>query len=561
MAGYTRQDIGDNISNGSVIDATYLDQEFNAVEGAFDSSTGHTHDGSAGEGAPIEVTGPNQEYVSDASALAPKTDGTYTLGKDATRWSVVYSDQLTVGDGDLTWNSTNEAVEILLNSGVTMQVGQQVLMMVHNQSGSTISKGEAVKYDSAIGSTGFPQVSIMSGADGNDARLFVGLAAEDIASGSKGFVVVEGIISGIDTSSFTAADVLYVAGTAGTLIATKPTPPAIQVRVGFVVTSNATTGSIYVKSHVSGLANDKLVRMNSLANGDILVYNSSNSRFENGKTLSGVTLSSLASDLAIADGGTGASTAAQALINFGLTATAAELNKLDGVTWDLTNYNTLTATAAELNKLDGVTWNLTSYNGLLPTVTELNYVDGVTSNIQTQLNGKQASDAGLTSIAGLTTSANKTIYTTGSDTYATTDLSAYTRSSGLLAATDLAGQWSALHLGDIAGKDNIGFDTGVTAVSSSDGTQSSGTYTPSPATGNFREIVNGGAFTFAAPSYAGVYTVVVEITNNSTAGAITFSGFSKVIGDGDLTTTDTETFQVMIVKTPAGATASVVAMQ
>ena len=40
----------------------------------------------------------------------------------------------------------------------------------------------------------------------------------------------------------------------------------------------------------------------------------------------------------------------------------------------------------------------------------------------------QAYDAGLQSIAGLTTSANQTIYTTGSDTYATTTLSAFGRS-------------------------------------------------------------------------------------------------------------------------------------
>jgi len=38
----------------------------------------------------------------------------------------------------------------------------------------------------------------------------------------------------------------------------------------------------------------------------------------------------------------------------------------------------VTATASELNVLDGIT----------ATVTELNYIDGVTSNIQTQLNGK-----------------------------------------------------------------------------------------------------------------------------------------------------------------------------
>jgi len=51
-----------------------------------------------------------------------------------------------------------------------------------------------------------------------------------------------------------------------------------------------------------------------------------------------------------------------------ITATAAEINILDGVT----------ATAAELNALDGIT----------ATVTELNYTDGVTSAIQTQLDDK-----------------------------------------------------------------------------------------------------------------------------------------------------------------------------
>lgn len=62
----------------------------------------------------------------------------------------------------------------------------------------------------------------------------------------------------------------------------------------------------------------------------------------------------------------------------------------------------LTATANELNVLDGIT----------ATVTELNYVDGVTSNIQTQLDGKAASGhthsyAGSSSVGGAATSANK----------------------------------------------------------------------------------------------------------------------------------------------------------
>lgn len=66
--------------------------------------------------------------------------------------------------------------------------------------------------------------------------------------------------------------------------------------------------------------------------------------------------------LPITQGGTGATTAANALKNLGVTATASELNKLDGVT---------------------------------TTTDELNYVHGVTSGIQTQLDGKAPKNHGL----------------------------------------------------------------------------------------------------------------------------------------------------------------------
>ena len=67
-----------------------------------------------------------------------------------------------------------------------------------------------------------------------------------------------------------------------------------------------------------------------------------------------------------------------------VTATAAELNIMDGVT----------ATTAELNILDGVTADATELNildGVTATTAELNYVDGVTSAIQTQLDAKVTS--------------------------------------------------------------------------------------------------------------------------------------------------------------------------
>ena len=83
-------------------------------------------------------------------------------------------------------------------------------------------------------------------------------------------------------------------------------------------------------------------------------------------------------DVGVAHGGTGSSTAAGALSNLGLTATAAELNLMDGVTSTAAEINILdgvTSTAAELNILDGVT----------STATELNIVDGGTSATSTTL--------------------------------------------------------------------------------------------------------------------------------------------------------------------------------
>ena len=76
-----------------------------------------------------------------------------------------------------------------------------------------------------------------------------------------------------------------------------------------------------------------------------------------------------------------------------VTATAAELNILDGVTAD----------SGELNILDGATL----------TTTELNYVDGVTSAIQTQLDGKvdEVNGAVTTAAVGSTVVRNITLST------------------------------------------------------------------------------------------------------------------------------------------------------
>lgn len=93
---------------------------------------------------------------------------------------------------------------------------------------------------------------------------------------------------------------------------------------------------------------------------------------------------------------------------------------------------------------------------------------------------------------------------------------------------------------------DVNFTAGITTTAVNDGTKSSGTYTPTPVGGNYKRIVNGGAFTLAAPTAANDYEITIQITNNASAGVITMTGFSKTTGA--FTTTNGDDFFFTIKK-------------
>jgi len=100
--GYVRVDTSNNIANGNVINADDLDNEFNGVEAAFNASSGHTHDGTASEGAPITVVGPSQDIVVTTSLLRPKTTNVVDLGTS----SLKYKDLHMQGTAAIATNAT-----------------------------------------------------------------------------------------------------------------------------------------------------------------------------------------------------------------------------------------------------------------------------------------------------------------------------------------------------------------------------------------------------------------------------------------------------------------------
>lgn len=111
MTGYTRNDVANNIAANKTASAADIDGEFDAIVAAFDETTGHTHDGTSDEGAPITVIGPSQDYVGGASDFSPKADSTYSLGTTSIRWSDGFLDALTVG-GDITVDGTVDGRDV-----------------------------------------------------------------------------------------------------------------------------------------------------------------------------------------------------------------------------------------------------------------------------------------------------------------------------------------------------------------------------------------------------------------------------------------------------------------
>ena len=101
-----------------------------------------------------------------------------------------------------------------------------------------------------------------------------------------------------------------------------------------------------------------------------------------------------ASDVAVAHGGTGASTEAQARINLGLQIGV----NVEPHSDILTELATMASGAAS-NLADLTGTEVAILDGATLTTAELNYVDGVTSSIQTQLNNKQPLDADLTALS------------------------------------------------------------------------------------------------------------------------------------------------------------------
>lgn len=128
--GYNRADTVNNIADGNIINASDLDAEFDAVAAAFVAASGHTHDGSTAEGAPITKIGPAQDIVVATGGAIPKTNNTVDLGSATFQYKDLYIDGTAYIDAlDLNGTVvTSSAAELNILDGVTSSTAELNLL-------------------------------------------------------------------------------------------------------------------------------------------------------------------------------------------------------------------------------------------------------------------------------------------------------------------------------------------------------------------------------------------------------------------------------------------------
>jgi len=150
-------------------------------------------------------------------------------------------------EGRVWYDSTEKALAFYNDSSaLAVHVSQDLIFKVINNTGTTIPNGSPVYVTSTSSGQTYPNVALAK-ADVAATSAVIGLTNGAIASGAIGYVTSQGTIDNVNTGTFTVGQVLYLSPySAGQLMNTIP-PTGITVQVGVATFINSSTGHIYVK--------------------------------------------------------------------------------------------------------------------------------------------------------------------------------------------------------------------------------------------------------------------------------------------------------------------------
>lgn len=155
---------------------------------------------------------------------------------------------VTLALGKLSWDSTDQTLNIGMEYDVSQQVGLEYYARVQNNTGVLIPNGTVVGFTGAVPDSALSVSPYL--ADGASPSLYVvGVMTHDLPdTGQKGYCTAWGFVRNVDTSAFTLGDVLYASPTvAGAFTNIKPTAPQNVIPIAAVLNVGATDGVIFVR--------------------------------------------------------------------------------------------------------------------------------------------------------------------------------------------------------------------------------------------------------------------------------------------------------------------------
>jgi hypothetical protein len=150
-------------------------------------------------------------------------------------------------EGEVYYDSDAKTLSIQTSQYTTLQVGQEQVIHVRNNTGVDITNGTVV-YLSGVQGTGAAKLLIgkADASTSEEIQDIIGIATQNIADQSDGFITTFGIVRGIDTAAFPVGTILYLSTSAGLYTSAAPPAPNHSVRLGIVLRQSQTEGSIFV---------------------------------------------------------------------------------------------------------------------------------------------------------------------------------------------------------------------------------------------------------------------------------------------------------------------------
>lgn len=204
----------------------------------------------------------------------------------------------TLAEGRMWYDGATGSFNLGMGNGnITQQIGEE--FFVYGKASAAITQGQLIKKTGTVGASGVITFAPTS-TNMTSSSDIIGVATEDIASGSFGRITSIGIVHGINTSgssvSETWADndtLYYNPSYAGGMTNVKPSAPNQKTIVATVINAGSGgSGSIQVEIiHGTQLGGtDSNVEITSVAANELLVYDSVGGYWKNTKTIDDLTM-------------------------------------------------------------------------------------------------------------------------------------------------------------------------------------------------------------------------------------------------------------------------------